>query len=169
MLKNLLYSIAILCGITQFGYAQSTTIVCAGETSTFVSDSIKSIVIGDTYIGLRKMTGEQVGCSGDDFQSIHFSNELITNQLQIETEDNVFNLFPNPVVDNKITLVAPVALTGQVLVSIVDIDGNTCVKQSLIFGTNASQIDMDVSQLSGGIYQVVITGNDFSTSKRFIK
>lgn len=77
-------------------------------------------------------------------------------------QKDLFKLYPNPAA-HFITLESPEFLNGQMM--IVGIDGK--VYQS--FNFNGHQKNIDISQLSAGMYRTVFVGDGVSSTNSFVK
>ncbi len=117
-----------------------------------------------TYAGMSNMQ-VRFHYTGNDADSMSFDDVLISGSLAVkETLAAKFSTHPNPV--NDVVYISNndnIVLTN---VAINDINGRT-VKTAKI--NNLSEVQLDVNELSAGVYFMNITSNSGIAVKKFIK
>jgi len=148
------------------------------------NDSMYCDVFGDTYIwelngnvinansqqillegdGSYTVTVIQSGCSSEPSEEFLFSGILDV----LEKAEHTLKALPNPAIDFIKVQLSDLKLTGTLeLVKIINGQGQVMLQFSDLPASN--DLDLDVSELSNGIYfmQIIQKGNNFSGS--FIK
>ena len=148
----------------------NNTLLCVGETASLTAsgantftwsttENTNSIVVTPTVTTSYSVTGiDNNGCSNSS--TITQSVSLCTGIAQLANESLV-SVFPNPFL-NIITIKTS---TTKNTIIIVDVLGKVVYeKQSL-----SNKIEMDLSYLNSGFYQLFVTGDHNSYSRKIIK
>ncbi|MBK8226171.1 MAG: PKD domain-containing protein [Flavobacteriales bacterium] len=95
----------------------------------------------------------------------------VLNQLPTAVEERSFNeprLWPNPVTD-ALSISFRSTVSGNVPLSIIDLNGRVLLQDNLAYARGANRIDLSAAQLAPGLY-VLRIGNDANAMNiRFVK
>ena len=131
----------------------------AGCTSTYC-DSIS--IDGDgLYWGLAPQDGEVRN---------GFTINVL-NQLPTAVEERSFNeprLWPNPVID-ALSISFRSTVSGNVPLSIIDLNGRVLLQDNLAYARGANRIDLSAAQLAPGLYVLRIGTDANAMNIRFVK
>lgn len=76
-----------------------------------------------------------------------------------------FGLYPNPAHDN-VRMMLQMEQTGNAVISIVDVKGSVTKSISTSLRSGLQTVDLDISELVSGLYQIVVCqGNEIQTSR----
>jgi Secretion system C-terminal sorting domain len=79
-----------------------------------------------------------------------------------------FGLYPNPAHDN-VRLMLQMSQPGNTIISLVDMKGSIVQTLSTTLQSGVQSVDLDVSSLMSGLYQVVVRqGSDIQTSRLLV-
>lgn len=96
-------------------------------------------------------------------------NGPVTNQFSRWTGDistgmaeqqaTALSVFPNPAIDDEVTLTWPAAFDAPSSVTVTDMAGRTVLHQYAV-GTHGTGMRLDISSLFPGMYQLTLVGRD---------
>ena len=86
-----------------------------------------------------------------------YDNNYVSGSINIDNPDNV-TIFPNPVIDNKLTISAENSI---IMVEILDIVGGSVYIQK--YDTGINKIVLSLENLNKGIYIIKVKLNNKST------
>jgi hypothetical protein len=79
-----------------------------------------------------------------------------------------FGLYPNPA-STAVRLMLQMSQPGNTLISLIDVKGSIVLSTSAQLQSGVQSVDLDVSGLAGGLYQVVVRqGSDIQTSRLLV-
>lgn len=131
--------------------------IATWNDSIYIGGAFK-LIDGDTVNYIAKWTG------GTFVDTCGHINTGI-NDFSIENE---FNLYPNPT-SNQITIEFELITAKNTSIEIKNILGQTIKTISNSFTTGKNKIEIDVSELSGGLYFVQLQSGTSIISKKMIK
>jgi hypothetical protein len=148
----------------------SNTLLCSGQTATLTASGANTytwnttgngsnIAISPTVTSSYTVIGTDVnGCSNTS--TITQSVSLCTGINELESESGVL-VFPNPFTD-KITIKNSFNNSS---VSIVDVLGKVVFEEQIA----SNEIELDLSHLNTGFYQMIVKGDNNSYTQKIIK
>jgi hypothetical protein len=91
------------------------------------------------------------------------------NQVKINTNDNIYSLFPNPA-SNTINLSYNSIESTKAFIKLYNQEGREVFFQNITLQPNSNTIEIDITNLSAGFYYFVLQKNDLRlVDTRFIK
>ena len=109
----------------------------------------------------------------DGDEDIIFEEDDITslNELGIYTYQNkIYNIHPNPASGGNVQLGFSIERGGPVEVSVYDMNGRLVrnVRKGEYYGMGQHVLNVDVNNLSSGMYMIQVNGKDFKMSEKLI-
>jgi hypothetical protein len=121
----------------------------------------------DARIFARMMANNNNGTPGDDTpnQIMATMTEKTTGINDVE-KNNLFKIYPNPA-QNTLLVQLDKLTTGNYNIRITSIDGKSVLTTKSNF--NSGEMNMDISKLAKGIYNLTVQGKDVNQTIQFIK
>jgi hypothetical protein len=104
----------------------------------------------------------------ESFGDKRFTIDFVQAVTAVADEQNAFEIYPNPVVNDKLKVIIPSVFVGKVEgISIVDMEGRTMIREAV---KDSSEVVFDVSNFKTATYVVSIKlGNGVFKSYRIVK
>jgi photosystem II stability/assembly factor-like uncharacterized protein len=106
-------------------------------------------------------TGYVVGRYGTILKTINGGGTFIED---IKSPESLYSLYPNPA-NNKITIAHSGIMANDALISIVDLNGRTVMKEMF---ADKNRVEIDVSNFARGVYLILIKTNQGIESKKLV-
>jgi hypothetical protein len=129
----------------------------------FIKDIIKYTARQDTKTGVISAPGSPLWGMGKVTATAAVLLALNTVSIETSDEETTLTLFPNPV-NNELNLYLESPLTTSLSYEVVDLTGKI-----IYSGVLSSSLNLDVTDLSKGIYLVVLKDDKKSTVLKFVK
>jgi aminopeptidase N len=96
------------------------------------------------------------------------NNNTIISVEELRLNGNEVSVYPNPAAD-ELSVMLQLKTKTEITIGIYDVSGRKVLTKNLAADGGKSTPVIDLSRISAGVYELRISGKDFSTSRKIIK
>ncbi|MFN5317977.1 MAG: PKD domain-containing protein, partial [Bacteroidia bacterium] len=121
-----------------------------------------------TQPGVYTVTLIASNSTGMDVQTTEIRVSAATTGIS-QLKEEVFSIFPNPAEDFTLVQLNLPEAENNLRLDVLDMSGRVVMSRSFDQVAQQTQLEIDLSGIKAGVYQLIVRGEKFSTASRFTK